>query len=483
MMWFRFVAALSLLLVLPIELTAAEPEVLHIRSGVLDSNGDVSAIIELPEEPTGDAPEFQLWIEGKPVATARETRGRILDIMFLVDVSRSMEGSKGDSPLKDAKDALSAFPFKSRAEDRFALTVFADDDLTLSSFDDPGEKFKEVVRDLKTKGNKTLLYDALKKALDNELKNRSKDDHRTRKIFVVISDGKDEGSKIELEKLMEDSKHSGVPIYTVFRGRTEPPFRAVLNALATKAGGDYFFARNVGQLASRLEEIYRLETKSRLVRFTYQKDIPERMTRNAEIEFRRANAAPLKAQFPGAIPLASRPLHLTPWLFGLLLIMLLSGVAVWVWRRSREKEKVDEIVPVGTGTTDSEIIQPPPPPPRHRTTTVIAQYFPVPTAGQPTAMLLGVTGSVEGQRHSVEKEFFSIGASAENDLSIGEDEYVSGEHAYLRYEKGSLFIFDKGSRNGTFVNDDKVTPTGVVLHPGDHIKFGTSTFELVMPSR
>jgi hypothetical protein len=168
--------------------------------------------------------------------------------------------------------------------------------------------------------------------------------------------------------------------------------------------------------------------------------------------------------------------------------MVLSGVAVWLWRRSKESSTraIVEDDRAWDKTLDPEP-QPEPvlaaPEPGHRTTTVIAQYFPVPAAGQPTAMLRGVTGAVEGQQHTVEKEFFSIGASAENDLSIGEDEYVSGEHAYLRYEKGSLFIFDKDSRNGTFVNDNKVTHTGVVLHAGDHIKLGASTFELVMPHR
>jgi pSer/pThr/pTyr-binding forkhead associated (FHA) protein len=97
-------------------------------------------------------------------------------------------------------------------------------------------------------------------------------------------------------------------------------------------------------------------------------------------------------------------------------------------------------------------------------------------------MLHGVAGPVEGQEHSVEKEIFSIGAGADNDLSIGEDEYISSEHAYLRYEKGSLFIFDKASRNGTFVNDDKVPPTGVALRAGDRIKLGMSTFKVVTPT-
>lgn len=97
-------------------------------------------------------------------------------------------------------------------------------------------------------------------------------------------------------------------------------------------------------------------------------------------------------------------------------------------------------------------------------------------------MLRGVTGPVEGQQHGVDKDIYSIGANETNDLSIGNDEYISSEHAYLRYEKGSLFIFDKASRNGTFVNDDKVTQSGVALRQGDRIKLGRSIFEVVMPS-
>ena len=81
----------------------------------------------------------------------------------------------------------------------------------------------------------------------------------------------------------------------------------------------------------------------------------------------------------------------------------------------------------------------------------------------------------------MEQEVFSIGADTQNDLPIVEDSYVSREHAYLRYERGSLFIYDKGSRNGTFVNDTPVPDTGVALRPGDRITFGTSTFAVVMP--
>jgi len=113
-----------------------------------------------------------------------------------------------------------------------------------------------------------------------------------------------------------------------------------------------------------------------------------------------------------------------------------------------------------------------------RRTQVGSYYFPVPQPGQPTAILLGLTGSVDGQQFSVEKALFHIGASPQNDLPIVNDEYVSGDHAYLRYEQGSFFIFDKGSRNGTFVNRQAVLETGLALSVGDQIQVGRSTFEV-----
>jgi len=171
-------------------------------------------------------------------------------------------------------------------------------------------------------------------------------------------------------------------------------------------------------------------------------------------------------------------------------VLLGAGLAVLLYHHTKKQDQLpqetEQPVP-----NKPEINQPPIVPPQPqlppivlpeppRRTQVGSYYFPAPKPGQPAAILLGVSGPVEGQRFPVEKEILHIGASPENDLLIAGDEYVSGNHAYLRYEKGSYFIFDKGSRNGTFVNEHAVTNTGVALGSGDHIQIGTSTFEVVI---
>jgi hypothetical protein len=121
--------------------------------------------------------------------------------------------------------------------------------------------------------------------------------------------------------------------------------------------------------------------------------------------------------------------------------------------------------------------QPPPPPPRRAT--VVGGNFAQPSPGSPAAALVGVGGAVRGQRFSIDKAEYRLGRNPGNDLRIAADDTVSGEHAYLRYEKGGLFLSDQGSRNGTFLNEQRVAGAPVMVRPGDRVRLGESVFEVV----
>src|SRR5262249_45753528 len=93
-------------------------------------------------------------------------------------------------------------------------------------------------------------------------------------------------------------------------------------------------------------------------------------------------------------------------------------------------------------------------------------------------------GERTGRRKTVlcKKHGLLIGRNPKNDLAIPQDVQVSGSHAYLHYDKGGLLIIDRNSRNGTFVNENKLTDTGCVLNSGDRIRVGNSTFEVRITS-
>src|ERR1700722_16134313 len=68
-----------------------------------------------------------------------------------------------------------------------------------------------------------------------------------------------------------------------------------------------------------------------------------------------------------------------------------------------------------------------------------------------------------------------IGRARDNDLVL-DDPSVSGPHADVPTGAGAARLADLGSRNGTFVNERRITVA--TLSEGDVVGFGTSTFRL-----
>ena len=78
------------------------------------------------------------------------------------------------------------------------------------------------------------------------------------------------------------------------------------------------------------------------------------------------------------------------------------------------------------------------------------------------------------RRLDVAKLALVIGRSQESDLVV-DHSTVSRQHATIKLEEGAFRIFDLGSSNGTFVNDQRVTDP-VVLQDGDVVRFSDVAF-------
>jgi len=66
-----------------------------------------------------------------------------------------------------------------------------------------------------------------------------------------------------------------------------------------------------------------------------------------------------------------------------------------------------------------------------------------------------------------------LGRSGHADTGF-ESEFISRKHAEIIESDGALLVRDLGSRNGTFVNGERVDEPGVLLKPGDKITLGIS---------
>lgn len=86
-----------------------------------------------------------------------------------------------------------------------------------------------------------------------------------------------------------------------------------------------------------------------------------------------------------------------------------------------------------------------------------------------------VSGSRSGSTVAFGREPVRIGRSAGAELRFdgAEAATVSTHHAQIVWERGACFLVDTGSRNGTFVNGQRITGKHV-LASGDRVGFGSS---------
>lgn len=89
--------------------------------------------------------------------------------------------------------------------------------------------------------------------------------------------------------------------------------------------------------------------------------------------------------------------------------------------------------------------------------------------------LVGLDPIVTGVRVAVPPAGLKVGREAGNDLIIP-DPTVSRRHARLVLEGGMLVLYDEGSTNGTFVNEQRVARQP--LKPGDVVRFGNVRFRV-----
>jgi pSer/pThr/pTyr-binding forkhead associated (FHA) protein len=91
-----------------------------------------------------------------------------------------------------------------------------------------------------------------------------------------------------------------------------------------------------------------------------------------------------------------------------------------------------------------------------------------------------VTGGHEGKLISVNQDKFLIGRSDECHIRPKSDSISRRHCAFIRKE-GRILLIDLKSRNGTYVNDQKLDPSKAkVLKNGDHIKVGKLEFIAVI---
>jgi len=85
------------------------------------------------------------------------------------------------------------------------------------------------------------------------------------------------------------------------------------------------------------------------------------------------------------------------------------------------------------------------------------------------AQLIERSGETAGRIHPLPAGVFRIGRAAGNDLTIATNAHLSRIHAQIAWDGRGYRLSDLGSKNGTFLNGERITAP-VRLHHGDVIE-------------
>jgi hypothetical protein len=358
-------------------------------------------------------------------------------IVFALDTSGSLAPADLARAGALATGILAGFPPGAEA----ALFTFDDDARLLIRRTSRPDEIAKALAGLRRQGRHTALNDALYDAA-----RYLRDSGATRRALVLVTDGRDEESAVELADGLAVAQQAGIPVFTVGAGRVE---ERVLRRVAKLTGGQYAPLRTArpSMIAARIAS---LEPAGSGAAATIRP--PEA----GKVPPRTADTSPAPAAAPesssGARPLVGIALAVAVFAAGFLLLRR---------RRAPEPaapEDIDRDAPAPTllermSTTEEYLEK-----------TVTLRERPVLTVTRGP----GLGQVFELGRQSA----LSIGRAKANAIVVN-DVSVSSEHCRIRPEDGHFVLHDLKSTNGTFVNERRVTRH--VLQEGDVLKIGETS--------
>ncbi len=216
-----------------------------------DGNGAAGPILD-PGALSGTFGERELMVED--VGLFRDSLEGIAYI-FLIDISRSLQPNQF-AVLRRAVDQWVA---ALGPDDQVAVVAFGETSRLVVDFTSDLDAARTAIANLQPTEDLTALYRAL---LDTAgLAQRRDPGLPNRRVAIVVSDGRDEGSGVVFEDALERLEDVQIPVYAIGSSRlTEPSRRRHLDELkrlALRTGGDI---REVdgGDLAAACREVDRL---------------------------------------------------------------------------------------------------------------------------------------------------------------------------------------------------------------------------------
>lgn len=171
-----------------------------------------------------------------------EESGEGIAYIFLVDISRSLT----EVQFGKIRDALEAWILDFGEKDWGAVIAFGETSRLVVDFTSDWRKLRDGLDSLAPTDNLTLFHQALDDGI--ELSRRKDPGMPGRRVIVVLTDGLDEGSGLNLDDVVSRLRENPVSIHAIGYSRLKPESRRqefldVLQRLASNSGGTFFEAQ------------------------------------------------------------------------------------------------------------------------------------------------------------------------------------------------------------------------------------------------
>ena len=361
---------------------------------------------------------------------------------------------------EDIKKAVSAFVNGLSEKDQVAVVDYGETAEIVAPFsEDKGDVAGKAAKITFT-GRSFLLYDGLAQAIQlfaaaaSPGKGGAPALLPAPKAILVISDGRDNGSATDVEKVISDANKRRIPVHAVAHSELDQDSLPNLEAIARRTGGTFRPAQTVEDINKSLtvikdyvNKMYVIQWKTRLAHDGKDHRIEIAMENEG-------SSTSLKSSILVRTP------KFTDWLkigivAAVILLVVLGGVAIYL------------------------VTRPKPPPTRFCPVCKRAQMpewdvclFCLKSAKARLIMQKGA--GPKGKTWPLVGKVVSLGSGPENSIRIL-DGAVSGKHAGVAIDGNKFEIVDLGSKNGVLVNGKK-TPRRF-LRNGDVITLGMTEFK------
>lgn len=373
-------------------------------------------------------------------------RSQTVYIVLAFDCSKSLSSKDLSGIKRTAKDFIS-----SADNIQISILKFDNNVMKVQPFTLVDNSFIRYIEDLKRSGKKTRLYDAVFEGI----KLLESTDSSAREI-IVFTDGKDEGSSVTADDVINEAKSTKVPVFfwSVGKGRKNEAMKRI----AILTGGDCFSGENSGRTLSKV--IIKKPKRSYLLSYKAENQVSGYHTVEVQLmskDILGSDMSQYKSDPANDVHPVMDKMLIAVTAIGLFLIAVIVCILFVLRSRSFKQNKES----FRQKAVEFEKI------PEDDRTGILNK-------GLCRAWLMQKDGPENGKKFPLYWEETVIGKDIKCALSVN-DSRVSPKHARIRFARNAFYIIDLASDEGTFVNGKKLLRPRV-LNDWDEIVLGQTTF-------